>query len=162
MSKDAEDRIEKAKSRMTESRSDHENIEKNSNKNELKTSTSVDQLNSLKDNLDDSLSFRPIIKLSSKMNASKESESEEASSTRTHIKLVEGAHPSVVSNAKELDNENIKRLDVFKNRNTHGHSSDSTVQSLLYSQSNEEHKRIKDEIELEKKVSINKIHKNLT
>lgn len=48
---------------------------------------------------------------------------------RRHVKLFEDKHASIQS---ELIDNDARRLEVFKLKNTKGHSSDSTIQKLIY------------------------------
>ena len=57
-------------------------------------------------------------------------------------KQVDGKHVSNQSNEQDSEERLKKNLQVFKNRNSFGHSSDSTVQNLLYTkkdETNQEH-----------------------
>ena len=76
---------------------------------------------------------------SSKTDESKNDDTE----IRTHIKIVENNHPSNETNVETLDEEAQKRIDSYKYRNYHGHSSDSTIQQLMYSGDGDSQKPIR-------------------
>ncbi len=58
-------------------------------------------------------------------------ESTQEPTSRPHIKTFEGSHHSLESDMKvDMDTEN--RMNKFKEKNSHGHSSDSQMKDLLY------------------------------
>ena len=128
MSKDAEDRLEKAKSRINRTTSIDNDIDKMNRIENV--------INNQKNSTEQNLNFRPLVKLNNQMNASKESE--EIVTFKTQRKLVEGINLSTETPEKNLDDENMKRFEIFKTKNIHGHSSNSTVQSILYPNNEEE------------------------
>ena len=128
LSKDAETRTEKAKARMALAKNNELDNDKIKSDEVNISDVLIEPINDQISN--ENLSFKPIIKLNSMMSASKESS--ETINTKTQRKLIEGITHSTETSDKNLDEEIKKRLDVFKTKNTHGHSSDSSVQNVIY------------------------------
>ena len=80
----------------------------------------------------------------------------DASPVKTLVKLVEGSHHSKESDENKIMEEMEHRKQVFRNRNSHGHSSDSTLQDLLYNYGTSEESVSKKAL---KNVTINEMPK---
>ena len=51
---------------------------------------------------------------------------------KTNIRMFENKHHSIETNYDAIENETKKRVDLFKSKNLHGHSSDSQIKQLLF------------------------------
>ena len=77
--------------------------------------------------------FKPSIKINPNINALTMSpnQASQSANLKTNIRMFENKHHSIETNYDAIENEKKKRVDLFKSKNLHGHSSDSQIKELM-------------------------------
>ena len=91
----------------------------------------IDNIKSMLENGDyEKSQSKSSVKLSDRMSASTESVSKDE--FKTQIKTFDGKNASTETDLYKIDEQNQRKLEAFREKNSQGHASDSTLQDVLY------------------------------